>query len=119
MPLAAEELTVNVTVEVFLVVVGLKVPFTPLGSPDTPRITLPLKLFSGVTVMVAEPVLDRATLSADVELESKKEGCPDVVVKSLMRCWPEGEPHPVARSYPLAAENPLLFPLLMSLKSAV
>jgi hypothetical protein len=118
-PAAAEELTANVTVEVLLVVVGLKAAVTPLGSPDTPRITVPLKLFSGVTVIVATPVLDRVRLSADAELDSKKDGCPDVPVKSLTRCCPPGEPHPVARSYPLTAENPPLFPLLMSWRSVV
>ena len=93
-------------------VVGLKEVVTPLGNPDTPRITLPLKQFSGVTVIVARPVLDRLRLSADAELDSKKEGCPDVPVKSLIRCCPAGEPHPVARSYPLTAEYPPSFPLL-------
>ena len=74
MPLAAEELTENVTVEVLVVVVGLNVAVTPLGSPDTPRVTLPLKLFSAVTVIVAAAVLDRVRLSAEAELDSKKEG---------------------------------------------
>jgi hypothetical protein len=69
-------------VEFLVVVAGLKAAITPLGSPDTPRITLPLKLFSAVTVIVATPVLARAMLSAEVELDSKKEACPDVPVRS-------------------------------------
>ena len=97
--------------------VGLNAAVTPLGGLDTPRITLPLKPFSGVNVIVATPVLERVRLSADAELDSKKEGCPDVPVKSLIRCCPAGEPHPVARSYPLTAENPPLFPFLMSWRS--
>lgn len=103
--------------EFFEVVAGLKAAVTPLGSPDTPRITLPLKLFSAVTVIVATPVLARVMLSAEAELDSKKEGWTDVPVRSLMRCCPAGEPQPVARSYPLTAENPLLLPLLTSFRS--
>ena len=55
-------------------VIGLKAAVTPLGSPDKPRVTLLLKLFCPVMVIVAVPVLDRVRLSAEVELDSKKEG---------------------------------------------
>lgn len=86
MPFAAEEVTENVTVEVLAVAVGLNAAVTPLGNPDTPRVTLPLKPFSAVTVIVAAPMLDRLRLSSEAELDSRKEGRPDVPVKSLMRC---------------------------------
>ena len=34
---------------------GLKAAFTPLGKPDAERVTLPLKPFDGVMVMVLVP----------------------------------------------------------------
>jgi hypothetical protein len=38
-------LTVNVTVLVVVVLVGLKAAVTPLGNPVTAKLTLPLKPF--------------------------------------------------------------------------
>jgi hypothetical protein len=35
---------------------GLKEAVTPLGNPDADKLTLPLKPFSGATVMVLEPL---------------------------------------------------------------
>ena len=55
-------------------VVGLNTAVTPLGSPDKRRVTLLLKLFSAVTVIVAAAVLARVRLSAEAELDSKKDG---------------------------------------------
>ena len=62
-PVDAELLTVNVNnvlldVEGF----GLKAAVTPVGRLDPEKVTLPLKPFCGVTVIVLVPVLPRATL---------------------------------------------------------
>jgi hypothetical protein len=46
-------------------------------------------------------------------VESTKDGAPAIDVKSLIKGWPLGVPHPVARSKPGIAENPLL-PVAMS-----
>ena len=109
----AEELTVNVTVEVLLVVVGLKGCRHSARQPGHTENHIAAEAILRRHCNRCQPVLDRLRLSADAELDSKKEGCPDVPVKSLIRCCPAGEPHPVARSYPLTAENPPSFPLLM------
>ena len=101
---------------VLVVAAGLKAAVTPLGIPDTVRPTLPLKPFVAVTVTVDAPVLVGVTVSAEAEVERLKEGSA-VLVKSLMRCWPAGEPHPVVRSYPVTAANPPLLPLVTSFMS--
>ena len=49
-------LAVKVRVLVVVVEGGLKDAVTPLGKPETDKVTLPLKPFEGVTVMVSEPV---------------------------------------------------------------
>ena len=42
-PIAAVLVAVSVNVLVFAVLVGLKAAVTPLGRPDTDKLTLPLK----------------------------------------------------------------------------
>jgi len=49
-PGAAVALTLSVNVLVVAVLAGLKDAVTPAGSPDTVKLTLPLKPFCGVTV---------------------------------------------------------------------
>ena len=56
LPILAALLTVKVSVLVLLVLVGLKDAVTPLGSPETDKLTLPLKPFCGVTVIVLVPL---------------------------------------------------------------
>jgi len=73
-PAAAPELTENATVLVVFVTAGVKAAVPPAGSPETVRLTLPLKLFFPVTAMVSLPVLARATLSPGVEVEREKVG---------------------------------------------
>jgi hypothetical protein len=48
-----------VSVKVLVVVAGLELnaAVTPLGSPEADKLTLPLKLFCGVTVIVLVPAV--------------------------------------------------------------
>jgi len=55
-PVAAVLLAVSVNVVVLAVLLGLNDAVTPLGKPDADRLTLLLKPFCGVTVMVLEPL---------------------------------------------------------------
>jgi len=55
-PVVAVLLAVNVNVLVVAVLLGLNDAVTPLGRPDADKLTLPLKPFCGVTVMVLAPL---------------------------------------------------------------
>jgi hypothetical protein len=55
-PEAAELLAVNVNVLVLEVLLGLNDAVTPLGKPDAAKLTLPLKPFCGLTVIVLVPL---------------------------------------------------------------
>ena len=55
-PVAAVTPTVSVKELVVVAEGGLKEAVTPLGKPDADKLTLPLKPFSGATVMVLEPL---------------------------------------------------------------
>jgi hypothetical protein len=56
-PVAAVLLPVSVNVLVLAVLLGLNDPVTPLGRPDTDKLTLPLNPPCGVTVMVLAPLV--------------------------------------------------------------
>ena len=55
-PVAAVLLAVSVNVLVLVALLGLNDAVTPLGRPDADKVTLPLKPFCGVTVMVLVPL---------------------------------------------------------------
>jgi len=55
-PRVAVLLAVSVNVLVPVVLLGLKDAVTPLGSPDADKLTLPLKPFCGVAVIVLVPL---------------------------------------------------------------
>lgn len=55
-PVPAALLAVRVNALVPVVLVGLNDAVTPLGRPDADKLTLPLKPFSGLTVMELEPL---------------------------------------------------------------
>ena len=55
-PVVAVLLAVKVSVLVLAVLLGLNEAVTPLGRPDADKLTLLLKPFSGVTVMVLAPL---------------------------------------------------------------
>ncbi len=54
-PVAAVLLAVNVNLLVLAVLLGLNDAVTPLGRPEADKLTLPVKPFCGVTVMVLAP----------------------------------------------------------------
>jgi hypothetical protein len=56
-PVVAVLLAVSVNVLVLAVLLGLKDAVTPLGSPDADKLTLLLKPFCGVTVIVLVPAV--------------------------------------------------------------
>jgi hypothetical protein len=55
-PIAAVLVAVSVNVLVFAVLLGLNDAVTPLGRPVADKLTLPMKPFCGVTVMVLAPL---------------------------------------------------------------
>lgn len=55
-PVVAVPLAVSVKVLVLVVLLGLNDAVTPLGKPEADRLTLPLKPFCGVTVIVLAPL---------------------------------------------------------------
>jgi hypothetical protein len=54
-PVAAVALAVKVSVLLLVAGLGLNPAVTPLGKPDADRVTLPLKPFDGVMVIVLVP----------------------------------------------------------------
>ncbi len=56
-PVVAALPAANVNVLVVMAGLGLNDAVTPLGSPDADKLTLPLKPFSGVTVIVLVPLV--------------------------------------------------------------
>ena len=56
-PVVAVLLAAKVSVLVLAVLLGLNDAVTPLGRPDADKLTLPLKPFCGVTVMVLAPLV--------------------------------------------------------------
>ena len=61
-PVATVLLAVSVNVLVLVALLGLNDAVTPLGRPDADKLTLPLKPFCGVTVMVLVPLAPWTTL---------------------------------------------------------
>jgi hypothetical protein len=70
-PTVAVLVAVNVNVLVLVALAGLKEAVTPLGRPDADKLTLPLKPFCGVTVIVLVPMVPctTLTLAGDAERE--------------------------------------------------
>jgi len=73
-PMAAVLLAVNVKTLVPAVLLGLKDAVTPLGRPAADKLTLPVKPFSGVTVIVLAPLVPCAIVTLAGEAESEKFG---------------------------------------------
>ena len=69
-PTIAVLLAVSVNVLVLAVLLGLNDAVTPLGRPDADKLTLPLKPFCGVTVMVLAPFVPWTTLRLLGEVEN-------------------------------------------------
>lgn len=73
-PVVAALLAASVSVLVPVVLVGLKVPVTPLGRPEAIRATLPVKPFSFATEMVLVPLALCATVRLLGDAERLKSG---------------------------------------------
>src|SRR5437667_12274844 len=73
-PVVAVLLAVSVNVLVPAVLPGLNDAVTPLGRPDADKLTLPLKPFCGVTVMVAAPAAPCTIVKPLGEAEMEKFG---------------------------------------------
>jgi hypothetical protein len=98
-PIAAVPFAVSVNTLVLAVLVGLKDADTPLGRPDTDKLTFPVKPFSGVTVTVVVPLAPCVTVKLLGEAESEKLG-PEAG-QLLTRLAALTVPMPVAKSHPV------------------
>ena len=69
LPVVAVLLAVSVSVLVLVVLPGLNDAVTPLGRTEVARLTLPVKPFVGLIVMVLAPLVPwvRVTLEGDAE----------------------------------------------------
>jgi hypothetical protein len=86
-PLVAEGLTVNVKTLVVVVLVGLKDAVTPLGKPEvTAKLTVPVKPFSGFTVIVLVPLPPLGTLRLLGAADRVKLPAP-VTVRLIVVVW--------------------------------
>ena len=86
-PVAAVLLAVSVNVLVLVVLLGLKDAVTPLGRPDADKLTLPLKPFCGVTVMVLAPLAPCTivTLLGEAEREKLAGGATGALTDTLSK----------------------------------
>jgi hypothetical protein len=86
-PVVAVLLAVKVSVLVAVAGFGLNEAVTPLGRPDTDKLTLPLKPFWGVTVIVLVPLVPkmRVWLLGDAERAKFGEGGPGAVTTTLSK----------------------------------
>ncbi len=71
-PLAAVLLAVNVTVLLEVAGFGLNEAVTPLGNPDAVKVTLPVKPFEAVIVIVLVPLLPRVIVRLFGEADNVK-----------------------------------------------
>ena len=73
-PVVAVLFAASVSVLVPIVLVGLNVAVTPLGTPDAARPTVPLKPLSGATVMLLVPLAPCVTVRLLGIADSLKSG---------------------------------------------
>jgi hypothetical protein len=78
-PVAAVLLAARVSVLVPVVLAGLKKAFTPLGTPEAVRATLPVSPFWRVTLIVLTPLDPWVRLTLAGAAESAKSGAPFTV----------------------------------------
>jgi hypothetical protein len=95
---AAELLARKVNVLVVIALAGLNEAVTPAGNPAIVRLTALAKPCCALTVMVATPLAPVATETVDADEDKLNAGALDAPVRLLISGWPEGLPHPVARS---------------------
>src|SRR5437867_11346411 len=99
-PVVAVLLAVSVNVLVLVVLPGLNDAVTPLGRPDADKLTLPLKPFCGVTVIVLVPLVPCVTLKLPGDAERVKVGFGPPVGQLITRFVALRVPIPVAKSHP-------------------
>ena len=97
-PVDAVPLAVNVNVLVLAVLVGLKDAVTPLGSPETDKLTLPLKPFRGTTVTVLAPLPPCVMVTGDAKRTKLGEAPPAGQLFAKLVAF--SVPMPVAKSHP-------------------
>lgn len=88
---------------------GLKLAVTPAGSPAMERLTLPVKPFTGVTVMVLLPLADLLMLRLAGEADNEKSGLAGALTVSVMvvvRVNVPDVPLTVSVTVPVAAALP-------------
>ena len=85
-PVDALFLADRVNVLLPVVLAGLKDAVTPRGRPEADRLTLPVKLFCGVTVIVDVTLPPRARLNEFGEAESAKFGRGVTVTEMVVTC---------------------------------
>ena len=125
-PVAAVLLAVSVNVLVLAVLLGLNEAVTPLGRPDADKLTLLLKPFCGVTVIVLAPLVPCAIVTLFGEAETAKFAGGFTVRESVVLCdrLPE-TPVTVTVTVPVAAVlladsvNELVPAVLLGLNEAV
>ena len=98
-PMTAVALEVNVNALVLAVLLGLRDAVTPLGRPDTDKLTFPAKPFSGMTVIVLVPLAPCVIVTLLGEAESEKFG-PEAG-QLFTRLAALTLPIPVAKSQPV------------------
>jgi hypothetical protein len=69
-PVVAVASAVSVNVLVLVVLLGLKEAVTPLGRPEADKLTLPVKPFCAVTVIVLVPLLPCTSVTLFGKAES-------------------------------------------------
>ena len=109
-PLAAVTPTLIVSVLLLVVDCDENEAVTPLGSPDTERLTEPVKPPEAPTEIVM--TLEEAGSTFNVQGEAEREKTSrDGGASASIRLSPTGVPHPVTRSYPERAlkEYPLTY----------
>ena len=108
-PVAAVALAVKVTELVEVAGLVPKLAVTPAGSPDADKVTLPVKPFAGVTVIVVMTLFPRPTakLAGEADrLKSGTTGALTVRVRVVVRVRVPEVPVTVSVTVPVAAALP-------------
>jgi hypothetical protein len=95
---ATEPAAIRVSVLVVMALAGLKDAVTPVGKPEIARFTAALKPCCALIVMVLVPLPPAAIESVATDEARLNAGALDAPVRLLIKGWPAGLPHPVARS---------------------
>jgi hypothetical protein len=99
-PVAATAEAAKVKVLPDVALLGLKDAVTPAGRPDAARVTLPLKPFRGVIVIVVLTLAPCTTVTVPGEADSEKFSAGAVAGQLFTRFAALTLPMPVAKSQP-------------------